>query len=329
MIRVKLSFPYPDWPILRQTPDHSGVWKDCKYYINEDITDCDYWVVFQNVLKKETVHCPPENTIFLTGKPISIQRYDQKFLDQFATVVTSQTEISHRNVVHYLTGHPWFVNKSYDQLVDIKDVDKIKKISIITSNKNFTEGHRKRYEFCLNLKDYFKNEIDLFGRGIRSFEDKWDVLASYKYSICIENEYLHDWVTEKLFDCYLAHTFPIYYGCPNIGKYFDRRSLQKIDINDMNASIAVIEKILDDENYYDVHLKYLIEAKYACLNKYNLFPLVSDIIQSHKNSEADFESEKMKITIAPEQMYRKIYNYGLKMARKTYARIDPFCVQKN
>jgi hypothetical protein len=329
MIRVKLSFPYPDWPILRQTPDHSGIWKDCTFYTNDAITDCDYWVVFQNVLKKETVHCPRENTIFLTGEPISIQRYDQKFLNQFATVVTSQNEISHRNVVRYLTGHPWFVNKSYNQLVSRRNVNKTKKISIITSNKNFTEGHKKRYEFCLNLKDYFQNEIDLFGRGIQSFEDKWDILAPYKYSICIENDFIQNWVTEKLFDCYLSHTFPIYYGCPNISRFFNEKSLQRIDINDIDSSIAIIEHILDDEDHYRAHLKHVIEAKNNCLNKYNLFPLISDIIRSHEKRAGGLESKKEKITISPERMYRKLYNYGIKRVRNIYARSDLFCSQKD
>ncbi len=37
MIRVKLSTNFPDWPLIRQTPDRSGIWGDCRFFINEDI----------------------------------------------------------------------------------------------------------------------------------------------------------------------------------------------------------------------------------------------------------------------------------------------------
>ena len=68
------------------------------------------------------------------------------------------------------------------------------------------------------LKKHFGDQIDLFGRGLNDFEDKWDVLANYKYTVAIENDFCDDWVTEKYFDCILSNTLPFYYGCPNLGQ---------------------------------------------------------------------------------------------------------------
>lgn len=304
MIQVKLTFPYLDWPILRQTPNLTGIWKNYMFFINENMRECDYWVVFDHLLKKDTTLCMPENTILITGEPPVIKKYGKNFLNQFATVVTCQREIKHRNVLYFLQGHPWFVNKSYDDLRSTAHIEKTKLISIIVSSKKFTDGHKKRYEFALRLKTYFQDKLDLYGRGIQDFQDKWDVLAPYKYSIAIENFFCDDWITEKLYDCYLTHTFPFYYGCPNINKYFDKESLLPIDIDDFDKSISIIEKTLHDKIHYNSHLPYLLKAKKECLNRYNLFPLIISIIEAGTKNK---KSRKVKITLKPENYNSKSY----------------------
>jgi hypothetical protein len=49
---------------------------------------------------------------------------------------------------------------------------------------------------------------------------KLEVLNKYKFNLCFENCYHELWsygmITEKIFDCLLAKTIPIYYGCHNI-----------------------------------------------------------------------------------------------------------------
>ena len=48
-------------------------------------------------------------------------------------------------------------------------------------------------------------------------EAKQAALRRYRFTICFENACgIDDYITEKLFDCLLAGTIPIYYGAPNI-----------------------------------------------------------------------------------------------------------------
>ena len=238
MYKVKLTFPYPSWDLLRQTPDSLGVWGDFKFYINENIEDCDYWVVFNHLLsEEETVICSPKNTIFLTAEASSIQLYDHDFLNQFEYVISCQERIKHKHLTLFHQGHPWHVGrrqsshknesftKSYSDLISMTPPEKRKKISIIASDVQLTEGHIKRYEFAKALKRHFQAELDWFGRGVNEISDKWDALIDYKYSVAIENFQEPDWVTEKIYDCYLAYTMPIYHGSPNIGKYFPETSV--------------------------------------------------------------------------------------------------------
>ena len=133
MKTIKLSYPYPQWPIARQTPRGSGIWGDYRFLINQDIAECDYWVIFGGLLKKEQVLCAPQNILFLTVEPESIARYLPRFLNQFAHVITCQPSIVHPSVTYRHQGHPWFVGKAYDELIALAEVPKTKKISMYRS----------------------------------------------------------------------------------------------------------------------------------------------------------------------------------------------------
>jgi hypothetical protein len=45
------------------------------------------------------------------------------------------------------------------------------------------------------------------------------VLAGYRFSICIENQLLDGWITEKLLDCLRAGCVPIYLGAPDVARW--------------------------------------------------------------------------------------------------------------
>ena len=49
-----------------------------------------------------------------------------------------------------------------------------------------------------------------------TLKDKIDGLRDYRYHFCIENIKRDYWFTEKLIDCFVTGTIPIYWGCPSI-----------------------------------------------------------------------------------------------------------------
>lgn len=296
---------------MRQTEAWSGTWENYEFFLNDAVTECDFWIIFSDYnLKKQTSSCPPENVIFLPCEPFSVAQFSKSFLKQFALIITCQKEIIN-NASYDLGGHPWFVNKNYDELMEIQSVPKTKKISLITSNKVLTDGHKKRLEFSYKLKNYFKEGIDLYGRGINDFDDKWDVLAPYQYSVTIENDYCDDYLSEKFFDCHLAFTYPLYYGCPNAEKYFSPNSFIRIDINNFDASAKIIESILSDDSHYENHLKYIAAERLNVLNKYNLFPL---LVSYMKNMDGD--AKRKQISISPGISIRKYLGRVKKMLKK-------------
>jgi hypothetical protein len=103
-----------------------------------------------------------------------------------------------------------------------KIYEKSKMISMISSNKRMCEGHLKRLEWIERIGD----QVDLYGRGFNEIELKEDGLCDYMFSVAIENDASDTYFTEKLTDCFVMGTVPVYYGSRKvIEKYFDPRGV--------------------------------------------------------------------------------------------------------
>jgi hypothetical protein len=308
MIRVKYSMNGSDFPLIWQTPGGKGKWGDCEFILDSSLTECDYWFVYENIKRTETTLCPRSNVFFITGEPPEIRRYNPFFLRQFARVITSQPIILHRHVVHSQTGLPWLVGIryirperrwdshhacSYDVLKSTNSVKKTKVMSVVTSDKITTKGHRKRLDFVRRLESRFGNEIDVFISGKVVLEDKRDAIEQYKYHIAIENSVCTDYWTEKLADSYLELAYPIYYGCPNLESYFPRTSFTRIDIDDFEGSAKTIESLLRNDIYKE-KLDALRVAKDLILDKYNMFSLMAE------QCKGVLGQRKELVTIKPE-----------------------------
>jgi hypothetical protein len=130
MIPIRLEYPYLNWPIFRQTPKESGQWENYAFNLNQNVENCEAWIVYSYLDKPFVTQdvCGP--LIFVTTEPVSIHQYPSEFLKQFDFVVTCQKEINHPGKIYDLQGLPWFVGKSYDELSNMKDIPKKKKIIV-------------------------------------------------------------------------------------------------------------------------------------------------------------------------------------------------------
>lgn len=136
----------------------------------------------------------------------------------------------------------------------IDDIDrglglKNKLTSIIASNKKQTLGHQIRHEVIKNTQ----KPIDVYGNGYKPIENKKVALKEYMFSLIIENDKTDNWFTEKLIDCMVCGTIPIYWGCGNIGQYFDKRGMICCDSAE---EIVNILPTLDRDKYMEM-LPYL------------------------------------------------------------------------
>lgn len=124
--------------------------------------------------------------------------------------------------------------------VDRVQTEKTKDFSLIISKKSSTTGHKLRH----SLASYVANRgIDLCGSAYGLAARKAEMLLPYRFSIVIENSRVRGFFTEKLIDCLLTWTIPIYWGCPDVHQYFDARGMIVADSFDgIIESIARIQQ---------------------------------------------------------------------------------------
>jgi hypothetical protein len=240
----------------------------------------DIIIVYEGINQVEYFKCKSGGLIFISGEPPLSRKYSSFFLNQFDHLITSHKQIKHKN--NHLTQQslPWHYGFSYlnnmynfdiNDLLNLKPFDKIKKLSIISSNKQMMPGHTLRHSFVNFLKKEYSNEIDFFGKGNHFIDDKAEGLIPYFFSICIENSSIKDYWTEKLADPILAYSIPVYYGCTNIDKYFDSNGIISLDIKNKKSAVSIIDNILNNTSkIYDEKINSLIINRNSILFKHNL-----------------------------------------------------------
>jgi len=125
---------------------------------------------------------------------------------------------------HFLPfGTSWItggsnIDRSDEFLID----DKIMKISYLCGAKQGSVGYDLRHRI---FKDQDKismpkeMHMTLPRDGVGMGKDP--LFKDSMFYICIENSRIPDYFTEKIMDCFMTKTIPIYWGCPNIGDYFN------------------------------------------------------------------------------------------------------------
>lgn len=301
-IKVKLISKINTQYWLKQFPKRVPIWGNCEFIF--DINEKEYdWVVVYDDLPKlenerfskrvEKLTCKPSNTLLITTEPPNIKSYGRSFVEQFGYILTSHNDwaLKHPDKIFSQPALIWFYGYGYDG--EVKDFDylsnakchKTKTMSTVCSSKQQKHTlHDKRYTFTWELKKLIP-ELDIFGHGVKTINDKSEALEEYKYHIAIEN-YLgeHHW-TEKLSDSFLGLCLPFYHGAPNAKEYFPGDSFIEIDIFDVKKSADIIKKAIKN-NEYEKRIDSIKEAKRLVLEKYNIFATISTIVENNNNKES-------------------------------------------
>ncbi|MBB4018560.1 FkbM family methyltransferase [Chelatococcus caeni] len=316
MIKAGFVSSAPEWAWWRQFPEEDLVWDGVQFVFGGDLAGCDCCFVFDALPQAVEVPLDRCRLVFVASEPQNVKRYNAAFLDQFGTVLTTDRDTAHGGRRFTQVGLPWHVGAwSADgsllaEPLTVRDFEtfrpeKTKLVSVVSSNKAFTEEHRARLRFVAELKEHFGDQMDVFGRGINDFGDKLQVLAPYWYHIALENCAIDDYWTEKLADPFLTLTYPIYHGCRNIGEYFPEGSFTAIDIYDPAKAIETIKRVIQSDEAERAQ-PLLEEARRRVLYEHNLFALLArvarDVAQEPLTAgvpisvlpEEHFQSAKMR-----------------------------------
>jgi len=159
-------------------------------------------------------------------------------------------------------GFNYVVTNAVPWVQERKIYDKTKLVSMISSNKSYTPGHRNRLKYVQKYKD----SVDLYGDGFNRVEKKEDGLVDYMFSIAVENAVYDTYFTEKLTDCFATGTIPIFYGSREVTEYFNEDGIIFLD-DDFDVSS------LTEELYYSK-----MEAIKDNLERAKEFPIAEDYL---------------------------------------------------
>ena len=161
--------------------------------------------------------------------------------------------------------------------------DKQNYISFLTSNKNFTPGHSLRqnvYELLQKNKRIGNHKIISIKTPPR-ITNKDVIFENCSFSITIENVKINNFFTEKIIDCFMSKTIPIYCGCPNISEFFNPNGI--IFFDNEEQLINILTNLSTDE--YKNRIQY-VEENFIFAKKYcNFFERVDEEVKSFLNNK--------------------------------------------
>lgn len=285
VIRAAFVTQHESWPWKRQLPAGEDTVQGVQFFV--PVEQADVVFVYDALPASRLVVPARAMRVFISSEPENVKRYNAAFLAQFDVVITSDRQTPHPNRVFVQAGLPWHAGSMTDggkllqepmrfEEFDRHDPLKTRLVSVVSSDKAFTEEHRARLAFVAKLKEALGDQVDVFGRGITDFADKRDVLDAYRYHIALENCSIRDYWTEKIADPYLTLTYPIYHGCPNILDYFHEDAITRINIYSPDEAINVIKATIESD-VAERRREALVEARRRVMTEHNVFFLLSKV----------------------------------------------------
>lgn len=159
--------------------------------------------------------------------------------DEFDSIMTFDRTYTDRETdfMFYALGGSWINPKKFG----IKP--KTDMVSMIASQKVRARGHKLRHA----IAGAYANAVDLWGYGYHPIAYKSIGLSKYRYSIVVESCQVKGYFSEKLIDCISQGTIPIYWGCSDVGEYFDARGI--IKFNDLDELDHILHEVISTSDY--------------------------------------------------------------------------------
>jgi hypothetical protein len=242
--------------INKQTPECNLKWKNVEA---TRLDNYDFNVVcgaerVANLNLENSIHFRREPDIICEWKQMSnsLYSYDYSTNERFHTCT-------------------WWIPDSYSDLRRAKFTKKTQ-VSVVASNK-----HTHRVNYINNVSTFNKNLVVKGGIcGPRvNLSERANILKESSMSICIENSSQENYFTEKITDCILSWTLPLYWGCPNIHEFFPEGSYRLIDINNPEELSDIINKPITS-----TEIDALEVARKLILDKYNIWECINNSIKT-------------------------------------------------
>jgi hypothetical protein len=250
-----------------------------------DDNNIDYYVI---------INKPFDDTFYIPSKTILFQMepwiYDNN--KNWGVKTWGEWSIPDENKFMHIHSHKKYLNNVQWQIENILDKydEKLDKVISILSEKNFDEGHIKR----INLVRYKQNLFNIYGRqnyhnlanyvGQVKDDKKENEFIRYKYVLSVENNWEHNYATEKIWEPILCECLCFYWGCPNLEEYIDSKAFVRLDLDNFEKSIEIIETAIR-ENWWEQRIDIIRNEKEKIINELSFSQTINKILGKENKTE--------------------------------------------
>jgi hypothetical protein len=234
---------------------------------------------------------PPQPGLF--GR---FTRFAPSWADETLTPFPSAT-YPKRPISRHPAIYNWHLGISFDEVLTLDVSQKTRDLSCIASTKQDLPGHSKRFDFVQRIEDS-NQEIDVFGRGRAKPlpKGKLDGLLPYRFSIAIENTVHDDYFTEKIMDCWLAGTVPIYFGAPNLEDYFPKDSFIRLNSLDYEDFAKRVDAGEFSQEEFQRRRTSVQQARESVIENFSMHALVMSVLERGESSHPFKNSGRVSVS---------------------------------
>jgi len=263
----------------KMTPNRSGIFKGIVGTANE--AEADFFCVVD-----DTSHnIDRSRTIYMSAHPyvnseFTAYKDTRKYNNHALAVLNSEETFGFGE---------WWIEHTYDELVNMQPMAKKEKLSCIMSDTNgFGRTERKEFVRRLvkrrpfpvygrinpqGLGDCYKGQLGNYNPPTEYWQGKETVLKDSEYSIEVDHGPCKGYFSERFFDSMLMWNCPLYWGGTTVHEYMPEGSFHYIDI--MGNGDDVLEYIEQPRN-----MEAIREGRDLLLNKYQIWGRVWEIIKN-------------------------------------------------
>lgn len=251
------------------------------------------WYPYKNFIESEynidiycdtTIYHPNTNKkIYIQSEPYVIydcRSYLATHYNQFDYIICHDPSTfgNTSTFIEYTPASSWITKEFY---TNIDTTKKLFRISCLTGHKRVAPGHILRHDLYNHQISFSQYPIVFYRSGAvphlsainnnpflsdASLSAKVELFKTFQFSLVIENIREINGITEKLIDCLITKTIPIYYGCPNVSKFFNTDGWIILETQDIVQELHAKLPILN-EAYY-ANYEAVIEENYTKAQQY-------------------------------------------------------------
>lgn len=224
-----------------------------------------FFNINSNALLAAQNRIPKEKLVAVLFEPATVNpdNYNMRYLKAFSKVFTWNNDlVDNKHIFQFYLPSFHYQMGMRESSIPFEQ----RKLSVIIAgvhqDPNPNSLYGERFRTIQFFESNHPNDLDVYGRGPwdryttlyrGEIHDKISVMHKYKFAICYENtQKVSGYISEKIFDCFLAGCVPVYWGAENITNwipencFIDRR---KFDTHEQLYDHLINMKKEEYENY--------------------------------------------------------------------------------